>query len=396
MIRLSKYKDVVLVLIITVLYHTMNQMFVPTLPLYITDLGGSEVVVGVIVGLLSLGSILAKVYFGRLSTRFSNLLVLRIGLVTATIVLFLYLPFLGFAFLGLVRLLQSIGLAGYVTGGQGVLSENTKPANRGLFFGIFTAMIGMGMMVGPLLGSFLADKYSYDHLFWGATLVVGLAAVLSFFMDGGAGVEVKAQADLGKDYKPHSPWKNRNLLVVSGAMLFAATVIGATSSMLALHARAVGIMNPSLFFVIFALTFTLGSSLSGYLSDRFGYNRLIIPGFCLLILGLMLLAVLNGLIILTVAAICAGLGLGGVNAVLLAMVPGYSVKEVDAGNDLAFFSNAFDLGVVFGSLGLSWLAARSFGVYWLAVAVLSGLGLLLYLKFNPETQHNKHSEKAQV
>ena len=59
---MAKYKDVVLIFIITCLYHTMNQMFVPTLPLYITGLGGSESVVGAIVGILSLGAIAAKVF----------------------------------------------------------------------------------------------------------------------------------------------------------------------------------------------------------------------------------------------------------------------------------------------------------------------------------------------
>src|SRR5690554_1239635 len=174
-----KYKDILLVLMITALYHTMNQMFVPTLPLYITGLGGNETVVGAIVGLLSLGALVAKVYFGKIATRYSNLLVLRIGLVLATIVIILYVPFLGFAFLALVRLLQSIGLAGFVTGAQGLLTENTKPHNRGLFFGIFAAMIGLGMIVGPVLGTFLAENHGYTPLFWGAAFVVGLAAILS-------------------------------------------------------------------------------------------------------------------------------------------------------------------------------------------------------------------------
>ncbi|MCK9526855.1 MAG: hypothetical protein M0R49_13140, partial [Limnochordia bacterium] len=73
-------------------------------------------------------------------------------------------------------------------------------------------------------------------------------------------------------------------------------------------------------------------------------------------------------------------------------VPGYSINAVDASNDLAFFSNAFDLGLVLGSIGLSWLASYSYGIFWLAVAVINGLGLLFYLRHNPE----KTSKKAQV
>ncbi len=390
---MAKYKDVTLVLVITFLYHTMNQMFVPTLPLYITELGGSEVVVGAIVGLLSLGAIVAKVYFGKMATRHSNLLVLRIGLVIATVVLLLYQPFLGFGFLAVVRLAQSVGLAGFITGAQGLLFDNTKTTNRGFFFGIFAAMIGLGMMVGPLLGSFLAENFNFSILFLGTTLVVGLAAVLSFIT---GGKNSMAGSGMGRQYQPHSPWKNRNLLVLSGIMLTAASVTGATASMLTLHALAVGIENPNMFFVLFALTFTLGGAVSGFLSDHLGRTAMIIPGFCSMILGLGLLAFLNGTVVLSIAGVLSGVGLGFVNAVLLAMVPGYSINAVDAPNDLAFFSNAFDLGVVLGSIGLSWLAAHSFILFWMAVAVLNVLGLLLYIKYNPEKKSaiEKHIAKG--
>lgn len=387
---MAKHRDIVLVLLITFLYHTMNQMFVPTLPLYITGLGGSEAVVGGIVGLLSLGAIVSKVFFGRMATRQSSLLVLRIGLVLATLVLVLYQPFLGFGFLALVRVLQSVGLAGFVAGAQGMLSDNTNSQNRGLLFGIFAAMIGLGMTVGPLLGSLLVERFNYSLLFWGATLVVGLATVLSFLIRPRTPINDPA---MGRKYQPHSPWKNRNLLAVSGAMFLAASIIGATASIFTLHAKSVGIANPSLFFGLFALTYTLSGGVSGYLSDRFGRSAMIIPGFGLSVLGLLLLTVLSGAPVMVAASVLCGVGFGFVNTVLMAMVPGYSINVIDASNDLAFFSNAFDLGVVLGSIGLSWLATYSFGLFWFVVAMTNALGLLLYLKYNPEKQQQI---KAQV
>lgn len=60
---MAKHRDVILVLLITVLYHTMNQMFVPTFPIYIAERGGDEVLVGLLVGLIPLGSIVAKSFW---------------------------------------------------------------------------------------------------------------------------------------------------------------------------------------------------------------------------------------------------------------------------------------------------------------------------------------------
>lgn len=378
---MRRQRDIILVLLITFLYHTMNQMFVPTLPLYISDLGGSEVVVGVLVSLVSFGSIFGKMYLGRVATQHSNLFVLRIGLVIATVVLFFYLPFWGFAFLAIVRFLQSIGLAGFVTGAQGLLSDFTRPENRGFFFGVFSAMIGLGMMVGPLLGNYLAENFGYPTLFWGTALVVGLAAILSFVLDE---KDIKGQGGMGRSYRPHPPWKNKELVVICGAIFFAATINGSTMSMLSLHARHIGLGTTAIFFFLFALLFTVGGSFAGYLSDRFGRLALIIPGFLFLITGTLLLAFLQDVKILVVSGICAGIGLGVLNTVLISMVPTYSKNAADAVNDLAFFSNAFDSGIVLGSFGLSWLAAYSFSAFWLAIAILMSLGLVLFIKYNPE------------
>lgn len=68
------------------------------------------------------------------------------------------------------------------------------------------------------------------------------------------------------------------------------------------------------------------------------------------------------------------------------------MNPVDAANDLAFFSNAFDLGVVLGSIGLSWLAAHSYGLFWLAVAGANVIGLLFYLRHNPEREKKKKAQ----
>lgn len=378
---MAKYKNVTLVLLITFLYHTMNQMFTPVLPVYITELGGNKALVGAIVGLLSLGAVGGKVYFGRVATQSSNQLVLRIGLVVATVALFLYIPLWGFAFLALARFFQSIGLAGYVAGGQGLLAESTNPQNRGLFFGIFSAMIGIGMMVGPLFGTYLAESFGYPVFFIGAAVVVGIAALLSLAIDSKNG---NFQLGMGKDYRPHSPWKNRRLLVVCGAMFFAATTMGATLAMITLHAHAVGIAHATSYFILFSLLFTLGGLLAGFLTDRLGSQAVVVPGFVFMIVGVASLMALKSMAILVFAGFFVGLGLGFVNTALISMVPGYSKNEVDATNDLAFFSNAFDLGIVLGSMGLSWIATHSFAFFWLAVAVLTSLGLLVYIRYNPE------------
>jgi hypothetical protein len=65
---MKKHRDILCILGITFLYHTMNQMFVPTLPIYIASLGGGEGTVGVLVGMLAAGAVIFKLYFAQITS----------------------------------------------------------------------------------------------------------------------------------------------------------------------------------------------------------------------------------------------------------------------------------------------------------------------------------------
>ena len=373
---MKKHRDILCILGITFLYHTMNQMFVPTLPIYIASLGGGEGTVGVLVGMLAAGAVIFKLYFARVAVGKGHLYVLRIGLLTAAAAPLLYIPSLGFGVMGLARLIQSIGLAGFVVGSQSLLADYGTENNRGLLFGVYSAMIGVGMVVGPLLGLYLFEAVGVIYLFGGAALVTWLAVILSWL------INEKPQED-AEAVGSYQPFQNVPLLVICASMLAASMVYGAQSSFVTLHARAVGINNPAVFFSVFALLYTISGAVAGHLSDRLGRTVLVVPGFFLMILALLVLAGLKGTVSLVVGAFLSGLGFGTVNAVLLTMVSDYSSKQ-DLPRDMAFFSNAFDLGFALGAMGLGVVARYSYSAVWLVLTVVVFGGLGVFQLRNPE------------
>lgn len=381
--KMNRTMNVILLFLVTALYFTSYYIFAPILPLYIDFLGGDERVVGLLVGLLSAAAVIFKVVCGRLVRRKGSPFVLRLGLVIIAVVPALYIPKFGFSFLGVVRIINALGMAGFIMGSQSLLASFAQPHNRGMLFGIYSAVTGLGMMAGPALGLYLVDVVGFTNLFWITSGIGFMALVGSIFLE--SPTQSQTVETLEGTVESYSSWANRSLVTISGVMLSVSMVLGATSSFLTLHAIQVGISNPAAFFVIFAGMFTVGGSLSGYGSDRLGRGAVVIPGFFVLIFGLFTLSGMSGQLSLIVSAASSGLGFGVINTVLMAMVSDVSSKD-EFPQAMAFFSNAFDVGFVIGSMGLGIVAAYSYSAVWLTLAGTSIIGLIVFYMFSKRKQ----------
>ncbi|KAF8521174.1 major facilitator superfamily domain-containing protein [Gautieria morchelliformis] len=69
------------------------------------------------------------------------------------------------------RLLQGVGAAGRATVGVIIIIDVTTPTTRGLWLGIYTFSLALGLAVGPFLGATLSVDSSWRWLFW-ITLVI--------------------------------------------------------------------------------------------------------------------------------------------------------------------------------------------------------------------------------
>lgn len=114
-----------------------------------------------------------------------------------------------------------------------------------------------------------------------------------------------------------------------------------------------GIENINLFFTITAITLVISRIFSGYLTDRYGLKKVVLPGMVLIIASFLIVGFSRSLTPVLIAAVLSALGTGATNPALQAMcmqsVP--SIKRSVASNtlyigiDLALF-----LGPLYGSV----------------------------------------------
>ncbi len=127
-------------------------MVIPLLPFYALDLGGSGLIVGVLVSSFAVAQLLSAPLWGRVSDRYGRRPALMIGLAfsAAAYIVFSYATTIWVLLLS--RLIQGAG--GGTTGViQAYVADATEPENRARSLGWISAATNLGVAIGPVLGS---------------------------------------------------------------------------------------------------------------------------------------------------------------------------------------------------------------------------------------------------
>ncbi|MGH8010192.1 MAG: MFS transporter, partial [Candidatus Binatia bacterium] len=132
--------------------------------------------------------------------------------------------------------------------------------------------------------------------------------------------------------------------------------------------------NPGIFFTAYSAVVVASRPIAGRWSDRFGRTAVIIPSMAFLGAAMVTLAYTTSMYGLLWAAVLQGLGFGGVQPAIMALVVDRSTAH-DRGPALATLMGAFDIGVGLGATGLGLILEHtSFTVMYLYAAGIAFLG----------------------
>ncbi len=135
-------------------------LILPLLPYYARTFGATAGVVGLLLGANALTQLLGAPILGRLSDRFGRKPLLLVSL-AGTVA--------GFLLLGLARSLAMLFasrvvdgfLGGNISLAQAYISDVTEGKERSKGFGLIGAAFGLGFIIGPALGGWLAGGGNY-------------------------------------------------------------------------------------------------------------------------------------------------------------------------------------------------------------------------------------------
>ncbi len=272
-------------------------MVIPLLPFYAVDLGGSGMVVGLLVSTFAVAQLLSAPLWGRVSDRYGRRPALMIGLAFSVVAYVVFAFATSIWLLVLSRVIQGAG--GGTTGViQAYVADATEPENRARSLGWISAATNMGVAIGPVLGSL---TYSLGReapgLFAAALCLVNLVFAARFLREShdihaaaAEGVQVRRSRDAIRSVvtKGREP-ASRLIWIYASSMgafqgmtavlaLFLAFRFGVTEATIGYFFMYIGIIS------VVTRAFVLGPVV-----DRLGEARLWRVGTVIFALGLALI-----------------------------------------------------------------------------------------------------------
>lgn len=360
-----------------ILYMT-QYVLVAALPIVITsELSGSDLDAGLAMTYFQIGTILCRIFAGRLIDGFNK----RIVLLISTALFFIIMGLFNFT-TSLEAVFVLRGLHGVVfalgTTVMATLAVLVLPPNRkGEGVNMFAIFSNIAMVLGPAIGLYALSSYGSMALYIFLTVMTGLAMVLSNI------IPLSKELTLPKQSKYKGwhisqfienkslPWALMGLFIgftYSGVLVFIP---------IELNSMGAGIWG-SAFFAIFALMIIISRPIVGKIYARYGSKIIIYIGLGLFILGLFGLGLAITPLAILFTAPLLGLGYGAAQPAFQALAI-QSAPIERAGVSTANYFLALDISVGAGSFILAVLAsAWGYQYLYMFTALVMVIALALY------------------
>ena len=360
-----------------ILYMT-QYVLVAALPIVITsELSGSDLDAGLAMTYFQIGTILCRIFAGRLIDGFNK----RIVLLISTALFFIIMGLFNFT-TSLEAVFVLRGLHGVVfalgTTVMATLAVLVLPPNRkGEGVNMFAIFSNIAMVLGPAIGLYALSSYGSMALYIFLTVMTGLAMVLSNIIPLSKELALPKQSKykgwhISQFIENKSlPWALMGLFIgftYSGVLVFIP---------IELNSMGAGIWG-SAFFAIFALMIIISRPIVGKIYARYGSKIIIYTGLGLFILGLFALGLAITPLAILFTAPLLGLGYGAAQPVFQALAI-QSAPIERAGVSTATYFLALDISVGAGSVILAVLAsAWGYQYLYMFAALVMVIALALY------------------
>ncbi|MBT2647814.1 MFS transporter [Bacillus sp. ISL-34] len=327
------------------------QMTMPTLPLFVEQLGGDDRLVGAVLGIFTFSALLVRPIAGRLLETKGRRLVFLAGLAIFALSVgsFGFMGSIGLLFM--MRIVQGVGW-GFSSTASGTIASDIIPAKRrGEGMGYYGLSGNLALAFGPSLGLFLATVLPFQELFLICSLL-GLFAIIAASLIRYQKVESDPSAAVrAKRFDIYE----KSALQPSLLIFFISVTFGGIATFLPLYTAEKGVDGIQWYFLVYAMALMVTRLFAGRLYDRRGHRAIFVPSTVLIMAGMLLLAWMPSEAVLYIAATLYGFGFGCVQPALQAWSIEKTAPNRKAMANATYFS-FFDLGVgigaiVFGQIG---------------------------------------------
>ncbi|MCW4032735.1 MAG: MFS transporter [Candidatus Bathyarchaeota archaeon] len=348
------YMIVLFTLIFFVGYHT----FYPILPLYIVDVGASKFELGLILSVFRGFAILTILLSGLIALRIGKWLTLlfSMSLQLASFILYSITP--SSIFLYPITILYATSFAAFGPISMSIALDSAPSTRRGTIMGRYFGAIGVAMIIGPTIASFLALHFDFKTMLIIASLLPLFC--ISFFL-----VSLKRKLitlQINSSYDQKGSFKTfvtmrrilllRNVFIICFVQLSFYIATGVFDTLFPIYARESLWLTASTISLLYAARGLPNSIIRipiGALTDRIGRLAPIIISHSLAFLAIFLIPDMKEIWILALLMGIYGVGWGArIPSSAAFLADNVKSDEINIASSLLWL-NAF-LGMTLGSL----------------------------------------------
>lgn len=356
-------------------------MMIPELPAYLTRLGGGEHK-GLIIALFTLTAGISRPFSGKLADTIGRIPVMYIGVIACVSCSVLY-PVLAFVngFL-MLRFFHGFSTGFKPTGSSAYVADIVPMHRRGEAMGILGICFSIGVSASPPLGSWLAQTWGINAMFYASAALAGGSMVILYNM-----------RETLPEKQPFHPRLLRvtkddiyDPLAIPAAllMIFCYFSYGSILTLVPDLSDAVGVANRGVFFSLFTLASISTRLFAGKLSDRVGREPVLKIAALTIALAMFAFALTRTPAMLYLASVLFGLG----NGIFSPAITAWTVDLGDPerkGRSMATMYIALEIAIGLSAATAGWYFANDIRrmpvVFYFAGAMsLTGFLYLLFRK----------------
>jgi MFS family permease len=354
-------------------------LLLPTLPLYLITIGGTQRDVGYVMGTYTLGAMLMRSVAGWLLDRYGRKKIMIAGLMMMLTVTILYrLAARNVPSVMAIRALHGLtfGLAG--TAIATIVADSLPAARLGEGIGYFGLTSTLSMALAPMIGLWLVGRFGYPALF----MMVSVTALLTLFCSMPVrSAYVRVRTDGGSVGQTLANLLEKTALLPSLITFFLSFMNGAVMYFIAVYASDLGVRNIGLFFAASSLTMVISRPIGGRWADHGGISKVILIGLLSLATGMAAIGLSRTIIGFLVAGTFNGFGFGFCAPALQALAVRHAPPNRWGAATGTYYA-AFDMGYGVGAFVWGFVTeAIGYQAMYFTTLIPLGLAGALYYRF---------------
>ena len=371
-------------------FFTSQNGFV-LLPLYVKQLGGTDVEIGLVMAVYSAVGIVSQPLLGPWVDALGRrpFMIAGVACVLASTVLAAVANSL--PLLVLVRMLQGLGFSAFFVANFSYVIDLIEPARRGMALGIYGVSGFASTAIAPLAGEWIVRRWGFNALFGASGLIVLVAGALVWRLRESQRREIRYVGGFRWPREMVSDVLQRRMAVA----FFFGLGTGVLFAFIPTFAEDLGERTVALFYTAYAVSAIAVRLAGGRMIDTHGRRTVIVPSMFVLALGTGVLAGvglaaeyradLPVLPFIVVTGVLSGAAHGFLYPALAALVADDAPAE-RRGAVIGVFSALFLCGNALGAFAFGWLAhALGYPPMWLAATALILVGALISMRLPAAT-----------